>query len=279
MFSLSLSLYTDPSTAQQQKQQKQSKTPTSSTPSSTTSSSSFSPSPVSQGKHKKLYPKLKLASRDKVQISSPVLVEMNGGGLTRAKSLEDLLASNSSRETSPQRLGSPQAEKKAGPARVPVYPPIPVGGGSGKGSKGPADQANSESKSAGKSKVKIKTGKLGKRTSDTQMNRSAVQPNSPPSGPSPEHRSVTHTVSVPTQPLPPQGGHLKKGPSVHLKTYVAVSKYKSQVTNSLNFQAGDKCVLLRKTDDGWWLVNIGGREGWTPEAYWREETKVRCPFL
>ena len=272
--SLSLSLFPDLWTAQQQKQ---SKTPTPSTPSSTTSSSPsspfFSPSPVSQGKHKKLYPKLKLASRDKVQISNPVLVEMNGG-LTKAKSLEDIIASSSSRETSPQRLGSPQGDKKVGPARVPVYPPVSGGGSKGKAA---VDQTSSESKGAGgKSKVKIK--KLGKRTSDVQLNRHTAQPNSPPSSLSPEHRSVMHTTSVPTQPLPPTGGHWPKGPSVHLKTYVAMSNYQSRVTNSLNFQAGDKCVLLRKTEDGWWLVNIGGREGWTPEAYWREETRVSISY-
>ena len=35
-------------------------------------------------------------------------------------------------------------------------------------------------------------------------------------------------------------------------------------------------MLLRKTQDGWWLVNIGGREGWTPEGFWKEETRVSC---
>lgn len=246
----------DTAMSQQQKQQKQQKPPTSCTP---------SPSSSSQGKQKKPYPKLKV-SRDKVQISSPVLVEMNGG-LTRAKSLEELLSSNSSRETSPQRLGSPQSERKGSPGRVPVLPQVPIGG-KGRGSE------PSESKGligAQKSKGKLKVGRV-KRTSEPHVPHHMLQSSSPPRGPSPEHHGITHTTSVPFS-TPSQQGRLVKE-SVHLMTYVALSNYQSQMAGCLSFKAGDKCVLLRKTQDGWWLVNIGGREGWTPEGCWKEEAWV-----
>ena len=29
-------------------------------------------------------------------------------------------------------------------------------------------------------------------------------------------------------------------------------------------------MLIRSQDD-WWLVNIGGQEGWTPGEYWKED--------
>lgn len=282
------------STQQQQKQQqKQSnKTPTPSTPSSTTSTtssffSSSSPSPVSQGKQKKGYPRLKI-SRNKVQISSPVLVEMNGG-LTKAKSLEDLLASNSSRESSPQRHGSPHSERKASPGHVPILPPFPEDGVSGKGKVGDESRSGGggvTKQKLGKSKSGGGRGRITKRYSEIPpVPHHVLHSSSPPRGPSPEHRAISHTTSVPIPPplavlsgqqrqqLPPPP--LQTKDSVHLKTYVALSNYQTSASSCLSFQAGDRCVLLRKTPDGWWLVNIGGREGWTPEAYWKEEAWVR----
>ena len=300
---------------QNQKQQKQSKTPTPSTPSSTTSStssaffasssssSSPSPAPLSGGKTKKGYPRIKLA-RDKVHISSPVLVEMNNVGLSKARSLEDLLSSaGGSRESSPQRHGSPHSERKASPGRFPVLPPLPAtpgtSGSSSAGGKGKGSVDAESSRSSGGSGVitkrklvKVKSaGKAGgKRFSETPRvsgvpHHILTQSSSPPRDPSPEHRGVTHTTSVPTPPPYPalgSGGrkHSKNSSNTqHLKKYVAVSSYQSSVSGSLSFQAGDKCVLLRKTPDGWWLVNIGGREGWTPEDYWKEEAWVRPTIM
>ena len=166
------------------------------------------------------------------------------------------------------------------PGRVPILPPVPTG--KGKGSE------PSESKSiiaALKPKPgKVKVGKAKKRSSsnvelclshtkNSEVPHHLLQSSSPPRGPSPVHRSITHSTSVPLHPVPNRLGRLPKE-SVHLKTYVAMSDYQSQDDGCLSFQAGDKCVLLRKTNDGWWLVNIGGREGWTPEGFWKEEAWV-----
>ena len=295
-----------PSHQHHQKQQKQPKTPAPSTPSSTSSSSSYSsaffssssPSPAAGGKTKKGYPKIRVA-RDKVQISSPVLVEMNSVGLSKAKSLEDLLsAAGSSRESSPQRHGSPHSERKASPSRFPILPPLPAPpgvGGKGKGAAVAESESPRPGSSGGVVKRKLGTvksgGKVGgRRVSDSPTvsgvpHHILTQSGSPPRDPSPEHRGVTHTTSVPTlppHPPPPMSGLRKHSNNLtgqHLKTYVAVSSYNSTVSGSLSFQARDKCVLLRKTPDGWWLVNIGGREGWTPEVYWKEEAWVRLPNM
>lgn len=202
-------------------------------------------------------------------------------GLTKAKSLEDLLGSPSSRESSPQRHGSPQTERKSSPGRgVQVLPLAPI---AGKG-RGAGDQPN-ESRGLGGRTPKLggknKTGK-GKQSFETQAPHHVLQSSTPPSGASPEHPSITHTTSVPIPSASQQTQSANK--SVHLKTYVALSDYQSDIAGCLSFQAGDKCVLLRKTLDGWWLVNIGGREGWTPEGFWKEEAWVstahmECPSI
>ena len=267
---------------QQRRPHKLSKTP--STPSSSSSSALFgssSPSHAPQGgKQKKGYPKLKVA-RDKVQISSPVLVEMNNVGLTKAKSLEDLLAATSgSREVSPQRHGSPHSERKVSPGRFPVLPPLPLRGKADDGSRfgGPTKHKLTKVKSVGKVGIR-------RRSEIPQVPHHVLtQSGSPPRDPSPEHRGVTHTTSVPTPPplIPAPflaGGRHPRVPGHHLKSYVALSSYQSSVNGSLSFQAGDKCVRRRTTPDGWWLVNIGGREGWTPEAYWKEEAWVSVCHL
>lgn len=71
------------------------------------------------------------------------------------------------------------------------------------------------------------------------------------------------------------------------KTYVAVEDYTSQAPGCLTFKAGDRCVLMKNSAGGWWFVNIGGREGWTPGEFWQEDHRVRvssvlcviCPYL
>ena len=65
--------------------------------------------------------------------------------------------------------------------------------------------------------------------------------------------------------------HATSSPDVLPKTYISISAYESQTEQCLSFSVGDKCVLIQQSKDGWWLVNIGGREGWTPGEYWEED--------
>jgi hypothetical protein len=60
-----------------------------------------------------------------------------------------------------------------------------------------------------------------------------------------------------------------KGP----RSYIAIEDYESQAPGCLSFKMGDKCVLLRQAGGGWWLVNIGGIEGWTPGEFWEEDKR------
>ncbi len=67
--------------------------------------------------------------------------------------------------------------------------------------------------------------------------------------------------------------HSSKGPFVP-KTYIAIESYNSQAAGCLGFNAGDRCILVRQSNGGWWFVNIGGKEGWTPGDFWQEDSRV-----
>ena len=91
--------------------------------------------------------------------------------------------------------------------------------------------------------------------------------NSPPVFPPPND----YTDSPP--PLPPPNfspSQPSKGPFVP-KTYLAIESYDSQAPGCLSFNAGDRCILVRQSNGGWWYVNIGGIEGWTPGDFWQED--------
>jgi len=59
-----------------------------------------------------------------------------------------------------------------------------------------------------------------------------------------------------------------------MQTYVAVASYTAQTDICLSFNVGDHCVLLKTTNERWWLVNIGGTEGWVPGTFWDASMKV-----
>ena len=59
-----------------------------------------------------------------------------------------------------------------------------------------------------------------------------------------------------------------------VETYTAVESYVAQSNICLSFNIGDCCALLRKTDQNWWLVNIGGKEGWVPATFWVSSSQV-----
>ena len=63
------------------------------------------------------------------------------------------------------------------------------------------------------------------------------------------------------------------------KTYTAIEDYGSQAPGCISFNAGDRCILVRQSAGGWWYVNIGGREGWTPGDFWQVDQRVREKFV
>ena len=72
----------------------------------------------------------------------------------------------------------------------------------------------------------------------------------------------------------PNDGYIELDRLSNVETYTAVESYVAQSDICLGFNAGDCCVLLRKTDQKWWLVNIGGTEGWVPGSFWISSSKV-----
>lgn len=56
--------------------------------------------------------------------------------------------------------------------------------------------------------------------------------------------------------------------------YIALHSYSSPKEGCLSFSAGELCTVKQKKNDGWWLVRIKDKEGWTPGNYWKEETRV-----
>ena len=59
-----------------------------------------------------------------------------------------------------------------------------------------------------------------------------------------------------------------------IDTFTAVESYVAQSDVCLSFNTNDCCALLRKTDQNWWLVNIGGKEGWVPGTFWIASSHV-----
>lgn len=62
--------------------------------------------------------------------------------------------------------------------------------------------------------------------------------------------------------------------------YIALHSYSSPKEGCLSFSAGELCTVKQKKNDGWWLVRIKDKEGWTPGNYWKEETRVSgCHYI
>ena len=82
----------------------------------------------------------------------------------------------------------------------------------------------------------------------------------------PAHKPLEHTISMPVSSTTEGGAP---------RVFVAHCDYTSQTEGCLSFSKGDKCVLVKNTPGGWWMVTINGKEGWTPSDYWDEELKVK----
>ena len=202
--------------------------------------------------------------------------------LTRARSFDNLLSTSPVREQLTERRHSPPIERRnfgpsEPPARGPLLPPHLKG--QGKSVSVDEDTDSIDGGMTGSTKprpAKIRAGvrkgipngpgfriEAGEQRFDS--NRS-VRDSSP-------HQPLAHTVSEPPHKRDDREA-ISEVESMLPKTYVAVSDYTSQTPGCLSFSEGDKCFLVRKTKDGWWMVNIGGREGWTPGDFWEEERKV-----
>ena len=187
--------------------------------------------------------------------------------LSRAKSLEDIIAVFSPKEQQQGKSPKKPAETKKmapnPPPRVPGANPNPQ-----------LSQSTSPTVESPKlSMVKQSARKLlpnkKKESESTHEKVTAVKS----SNISQEVASFSQRGSPARSPHPPLN-HTQSTPSMDVslpKTYVSIASYSSPAQECLSFSKGDKCVLIQSSPDGWWLVNIGGREGWTPGEYWKED--------
>ena len=101
---------------------------------------------------------------------------------------------------------------------------------------------------------------------------------------SPPVRPVKKTVSATTaakKPSPPKRPNsspnkAKKTPPPRPSnspagsrkiTYVTIGDYCGYDDSSLSFNEGESVKVLEKNSEGWWYVEIGGREGWVPSTF------------
>lgn len=103
----------------------------------------------------------------------------------------------------------------------------------------------------------------------------AVTPKpTPPLKPAASKGTVTADKPVAaTQPiikpaLPAKPTTAEKQPLAPPKTiYVTIDAYASQDASGLSFKAGERAELLEKSENGWWFMKIGTKEGWVPSTF------------
>ena len=52
---------------------------------------------------------------------------------------------------------------------------------------------------------------------------------------------------------------------------MTVADYNSGSDGCLDFKEGEVVEVLEKSDDGWWFVKIGTKEGWVPSTFLEEK--------
>lgn len=55
--------------------------------------------------------------------------------------------------------------------------------------------------------------------------------------------------------------------------YEAIEDYLASSEEMISFSCGQKIEVFEKHDEGWWYVNINGKEGWAPSTYLKEIRK------
>jgi len=192
--------------------------------------------------------------------------------LSRAKSLEDLIGVFSPKE---QQLGkSPQKTVEMKKTAPNPPPRVPGANSTPQSSLSSSTSPTTESPKLGKVKLSARKILMGgankKRDSELAHDKvTAIK-----SSNSSQDRAGSSQRSSPARVVHPPLHHTQSTPMMDPslpKTYVSIASYSTQVKECLSFSEGDKCVLIQNSPDGWWLVNIGGREGWTPGEYWKEE--------
>lgn len=186
-----------------------------------------------------------------------------GRVLERTKSLEDLLSGDNARRKN-NSSPKPSSEEPVIVKKHNDYDHLDI-----------SNQSTSFSNPSSPSNIKKSDLSFGRK-----QHHKAMLSNSPSSPAefrkinSPPTNDFTDGGSAPPLPQPNfSPSHHSKGSFIP-KTYLAIESYESQAPGCLSFNAGDKCSLIRQSNGGWWYVNIGGVEGWTPGEFWQENSRV-----
>ena len=86
------------------------------------------------------------------------------------------------------------------------------------------------------------------------------RPNAQPKRPGPP-KSTSQTKKVP----PPRP--INSPAQTRKITYVTIADYGGDGEGSLSFSEGETVEVLEKNPEGWWYVQIGGKEGWVPSTF------------
>ena len=81
----------------------------------------------------------------------------------------------------------------------------------------------------------------------------------------PDQTTVTNKAAEQTQIT----GQSKSTTRVQYKT---VAMFTAENPGEVGFDEGEVVEVLEKMDEGWWLVQVGGSEGWAPSDYIKKET-------
>lgn len=73
------------------------------------------------------------------------------------------------------------------------------------------------------------------------------------------------------RPPPPRPGRLPANIASKRTKFVTIADYSAGSDSCLDFKEGDVVEVLEKSEDGWWFVKIGSKEGWVPSTFLEEK--------
>ncbi len=56
-------------------------------------------------------------------------------------------------------------------------------------------------------------------------------------------------------------------PEPEAEVYMTIAEFSATAGDSIDFQAGMVCTVVTKNSNGWWYVDMDGKEGWIPSSY------------
>ncbi|KAG9233170.1 P-loop containing nucleoside triphosphate hydrolase protein [Amylocarpus encephaloides] len=132
-------------------------------------------------------------------------------------------------------------------------------------------------------------GRPSKFTNTTRNTKPVAQPAVARNVPRPQLQAQPATVSIPSHtrnqssqssgravPPPPPPAPPSAPPAARQPTFKVLYEFVGQSANEITMRPGDSISVVKKENNGWWLVKTSTGEGWAPSAY-LEEVAVPPP--